>query len=262
MAQQIIDLAQEFVLTPLVGDQCAHTLTDHVLALNPDILKHTCFSLLVSKALGVGIIAGSSFVKVPQIAKIFNSGSAKGISLSSYVLETLALVITLAYNIRKENPFSTYGEVAFVSVQNFIILAMLMTYTKSYTSLVLVSVFFLAASYTLLSDILPSNILMSLQWVSIVVSTLAKVPQIYSNAVNKSTGALSAVTVFLQFIGAAARIFTTLREVADPVILTSFLVATGLNGVLFGQVVFLGSGAAKAGKAGKSKKSKKVKKSE
>ncbi|KAJ3288994.1 hypothetical protein HDU79_004412 [Rhizoclosmatium sp. JEL0117] len=244
MAEQL-----SILLSPLVGDECASTLVTLALALNPELIKDKCFSLFISKGLGLGIIAGSSFVKVPQILKIHNSGSARGISLSSYVLETLALVITLGYNIRKENPFSTYGEVAFVSIQNFIILLMLTSYSKSYTALVLITLFFAASSYALFSDILPEEVLVYLTYASIAASTASKLPQIYTNFVNGNTGALSAITVFLQFIGAAARIFTTLREVKDQVILISFLVATVLNGILFAQVVFTGGAKKEAGAA-------------
>ncbi|KAI9330188.1 hypothetical protein BDR26DRAFT_712000 [Obelidium mucronatum] len=247
------------LLEPLVGDQCSTKIVDQLFALNPELIKDKCFSLLISKGLGLGIIAGSAGVKVPQILKIVKSGNAKGISLISYVLETLALVITLSYNVRKENPFSTYGEVAFVSIQNFIILLMLTTYSKSYISLFAISTLFTAAAYALLSDILPSEILLSLQWVSILTSTASKLPQIYTNLVNGNTGQLSAITVGLQFIGAAARIFTTLREVQDQVILVSFLVATALNGVLFAQVLLTGGGGA-AGATGSKKASKAGKK--
>ncbi|ORY48879.1 mannose-P-dolichol utilization defect 1 protein [Rhizoclosmatium globosum] len=244
MAEQL-----SILLSPLVGDECASTLVTLALALNPELIKDKCFSLFISKGLGLGIIAGSSFVKVPQILKIHNSGSARGISLSSYVLETLALVITLGYNIRKENPFSPF---AFVSIQNFIILLMLTSYSKSYTALVLITLFFAVSSYALFSDILPEEVLVYLTYA-------VQAPQIYTNFVNGNTGALSAITVFLQFIGAAARIFTTLREVKDQVILISFLVATTLNGILFAQVVFTG-GAKKETGAAKAVGSKETKK--
>ena len=106
----VIEIVRENLLAPLVGDQCAGSLIDDVLKFSPAVLQSSCFSLLVSKVLVLGIIVGGSIVKLPQIIKILNAGSTKGISLVSYIFETLALLIFVSYNFRKENPFSTYGE--------------------------------------------------------------------------------------------------------------------------------------------------------
>lgn len=59
--------------------------------------------------------------QIPQILKVLRSGSARGLSLASYLLDTAGLLITVAYNARQHYPFSTYGENAFLSVQNVII---------------------------------------------------------------------------------------------------------------------------------------------
>lgn len=100
---QIVSAA-EFLLQPLVGPTCTQAL------ISLDLENLPCLKLFVSKALGLGIIGGSSILKVPQIVKIVQRASAQGISLASYLLETLAFLIVLAYNYRQENPFSTYGE--------------------------------------------------------------------------------------------------------------------------------------------------------
>ncbi|KAJ3228627.1 hypothetical protein HDU78_009661 [Chytriomyces hyalinus] len=254
IAQVYAGVLDTFLVAPLVGPQCSKRIVTGVFTLDAGVVRDSCFSLLVSKGLGLGIVVGGSIVKVPQILKIFNSGSARGISLVSYVLETLAYVITLSYNLRRDNPFSTYGEVAFITLQNVIILLMLTFYSKKYVSLVGVTAFFAAATYALNSDLLPDSLLVSLQWAAIVISTVSKLPQIYTNFANGDTGALSAITVALQFVGSAARIFTTLREVKDQVILVSFIMATALNGILFGQVLLLGGGKGAAKKKGSAAK--------
>ncbi len=74
--------------------------------------------LAVSKALGLGIVVFGSIMKVPQILKIVQNKSARGISLSMYVLEVLAYTISLAYAYRRRIPFSTYGENASLTVQS------------------------------------------------------------------------------------------------------------------------------------------------
>lgn len=57
-------------------------------------------------------------MKVPQILKIVRGRSARGLSLASYLLDSASLGITVAYNVRLEFPWSTYGENCFLLVQN------------------------------------------------------------------------------------------------------------------------------------------------
>jgi mannose-P-dolichol utilization defect protein 1 len=75
--------------------------------------------------LGVGIIAGGAVVKVPQILTVLSAKSARGLSLSSYLLDTAATAITVAYNVRNGFPLSTYGEMVFLLAQNVSSLSLL-----------------------------------------------------------------------------------------------------------------------------------------
>lgn len=53
-----------------------------------------------------------------------------------------------------------------------------------------------------------------------------------------NTGVLSAITAFLNLGGTAARVFTTLQEVDDQLILAGFVSAVALNFVLAAQIVW------------------------
>ncbi len=77
-----------------------------------------CVKLLASKLLGYLIILGAVFFKIPQILAIIKNKSVAGLSLSMFGLELVGFFITLAYNIRQNNPFSTYGETIFVILQS------------------------------------------------------------------------------------------------------------------------------------------------
>jgi mannose-P-dolichol utilization defect protein 1 len=52
---------------------------------NFDLSDTECVKYSISKGLGLGIVVGGSIVKLPQIGKIINSKSARGLSLSAYV---------------------------------------------------------------------------------------------------------------------------------------------------------------------------------
>lgn len=77
--------------------------------------------MFISRGLGVGIIAGATCVKLPQILKILKSGSAEGISFVATLLELLAVTANGAYSFSKGFPFSSYGEAVTLSLQTSLI---------------------------------------------------------------------------------------------------------------------------------------------
>ena len=86
-----------------------------------------CLKMLLSRGLGLAIIAGATCVKLPQILKIVNSGSATGISFLATLLELLAVTANGAYSFSKGLPFSSYGEAVTLSLQtSFIALLVLL----------------------------------------------------------------------------------------------------------------------------------------
>src|SRR5689334_17030798 len=80
------------LITSVIGPKCFESLV-----LNVNYNDKECTSLALSKMLGLGIVAASSVVKVPQIVKLVSSQSAEGVSFLSYLLETTAYLVTLAY---------------------------------------------------------------------------------------------------------------------------------------------------------------------
>ncbi|KAF9977581.1 hypothetical protein BGZ73_005564 [Actinomortierella ambigua] len=248
--------------TYIIGDKCYSSLIE-----NLDYHDMDCIKYAISKGLGLGIVLGGAIVKVPQIIKIVAARSAEGVSFSSYVLETLASVISLAYNIRQGNPLTTYGETFFVTIQNLIILALMMVYSRRQLTgfMVISSFLFLGkllaqtSTVTQLDGTVVSSTLVSagalavLQAATIPINLASKVPQIVENYRNGSTGQLSAFTVFNYFAGSLARVYTTVTEVDDIIILSGFMLSTLFNCILALQMALYWN-AAPPTKAGKDKK--------
>jgi mannose-P-dolichol utilization defect 1 len=210
-----------------------------VLVENLDVLEPQCLKLGISKALGLGIVVAGSMVKLPQLIKLITAKSGAGLSISAYILETIGYIITLAYNVRLKFPYSTYGELPFIAVLNLIILTLVLHYAKKDIYALGGIALALAFSYALFTPRLVSyGDLQLLQGLSIPLSLTSKVPQIYTNYRNSSTGQLAAVTIFNYLLGSLARLFTTLTEVNDPYIFWGFALAAGLNAVLAGQMVY------------------------
>ncbi|KAF8965680.1 hypothetical protein BGZ46_000553 [Entomortierella lignicola] len=252
-----------FLKTPavaIIGDKCYSSLIEDF-----NYQDVPCIKYAISKGLGLGIVAGGAIVKVPQIIKIVQAHSAQGLSLLSYLLETLACVIGLAYNVRLNHPLSTYGETFFVTIQNLIILGLMLHYSgKNTSAIVILSSFlflgnvlgrttqFIQADGTVVTTAFVSQgALAVLQASTIPINLISKVPQIVENHKNKSTGQLSAFTVFNYFAGSLARVYTTLTEVDDIIILSGFLLSTLFNCVLALQMALYWNNTAASVKDGK-----------
>ncbi|KAL3443486.1 hypothetical protein BJX65DRAFT_285211 [Aspergillus insuetus] len=220
----------------LVGSSCHNTLVvDLDLAQDPE-----CTSLAISKALGIGIVGASGIVKVPQILKLIRSRSSAGVSFVSYALETASLLITLSYGVRNQFPFSTYGESAFIAAQDVLVGVLVLTYAgRSAAAAAFVAV--VAASiYTLLVDttLIDGQTMAYLQAGAGALGVASKVPQILTIWQEGGTGQLSAFAVFNYLAGSLSRIFTTLQEVDDKLILYGFLAGFSLNLVLAAQMLY------------------------
>ena len=178
----------------LLGDKCYTTLLHDV-----NLADTACLKLGISKGLGVGIIATASIVKVPQILKLLNSKSAEGVSFLSYLLETSAYIISLAYNFRKGFAFSTYGETALILVQNVIIAVLVLNYSgQKSAAAVFVAGLAVAATALFRSDVLDLNALSVLQAGAGLLGIASKLPQILTVYQQGTTGQLSAFAVSLE----------------------------------------------------------------
>lgn len=192
--------------TQLLGDSCYRSLVH-----NLTISDTVCLKLAISKALGVGIIAASSVVKIPQLLKLLNSQSASGISFLAYLLETTSYLISLVYNIRNQFPFSTYGEVALIAIQNVAISVLVLQYSGKGAAAAVLVAGLAAAGYALYNDSVTS--MAALQYLQAGAGALgvaSKLPQIVTIFQEGGTGQLSAFAV-------RCPIHTYLAILSDPI---------------------------------------------
>ncbi|KAF6740890.1 hypothetical protein DFP72DRAFT_1129236 [Ephemerocybe angulata] len=218
----------------IVGEKCYTSLVE-----NLNIGDVPCLKFALSKGLGVGIVVGGSVVKVPQILLIIGGSSTRGLSLPSYVLETLSYAIALAYSVWNGFPFSTYGENLFLALQNTIITFLIILYSpipNKLKSSRLLTTAVAAVDTTYALSVVSNDTLAQLQLATLPLSLTSKFPQIRQNARAQSTGQLSTFAVVSQVLGCLARVFTTAQEVGDPLVQAGFLLALALNAVLAAQM--------------------------
>lgn len=177
----------------LIGDKCYSSLV-----LDIDVADEGCLKLAVSKALGVGIVAASSVVKVPQIVNLARSRSASGVSFLSYLLETSSYLISLAYNVRNGFPFSTYGETALILGQNVVITVLVLNYSgRAGFAALFVAALAGAVGALFTEDLLDAKTMGLLQAGAGTLGVASKLPQILAIWQEGGTGQLSAFTVSL-----------------------------------------------------------------
>ncbi|XP_038624592.1 mannose-P-dolichol utilization defect 1 protein [Tachyglossus aculeatus] len=221
--------------------------------LNWDLLHVPCLKILLSKSLGLAIVAGSLLVKLPQVFKILGAKSAEGLSFKSVLLELVALTGTMAYSVIHGFPFSAWGEALFLMVQTVLICFLILHYRRQSLRGTIFLVTYALAVALLLSPVMPPAMITCLQACNMPTVVVGKLLQASTNYRNGHTGQLSAVTVFLLFGGSLARIFTSIQETSDPLMALTFVVASLCNGLIAGQVLYYW----KAGPPQKRKKKKK-----
>jgi mannose-P-dolichol utilization defect 1 len=190
----------------LLGSTCYKTL---ILDIDP-FSSPDCVKLAVSKALGIGIVGASSIVKVPQLLKLINSQSSAGVSFLSYLLETSSYLITLAYNARQGNPFSTYGESALIAVQNVVIAALVLHYSKQDAGAAVFIAGLGAAVYAMFNEgLVDAGTMTMLQAAAGGLGVASKVPQILTIWREGGTGQLSAFAVSRYHTSILLRVYDT-----------------------------------------------------
>lgn len=227
-----MEVAEEF-LTKLIGKKCVDSyLIDH------NLLDVDCFKILLSKGLGIGIIAGSLLVKVPQIVKIYSNKSAEGINLFSVLLDLFAITCHMSYSFVSGFPFSAWGDGTFLAIQTATIAALILFYGGSVVKSVLFVIAYLSACFVLMGGLTPVQYLWSMQALNIPILIVGKLSQAYTNYKNKSTGQLSAATCFMLFAGSLARIFTSVQETGDTMMISTYVASTAVNGVIVAQLLY------------------------
>ncbi|KYK67481.1 PQ loop repeat-containing protein [Toxoplasma gondii TgCatPRC2] len=259
----------------LVNPRCTETL----LAPFQDF---QCAKQVVSACLSIGILVGGSLVKLPQLVKILRAQSVAGLAEMSVFVEAISASIFVAYNVLERHPFTTWGEMLFVSLQNLCTLllfwrfrsardgrhsieeeksgqataastdAPFATFTLFQRVLCALAVLLLGASvacgYLVFGrDSLFSRLLATgLGLAPFPLLFCSRLPQIKQNWTQKHTGQLSAVTAGLMLCGNLARLFTSMVSLSDQFVVLSCTLATILNAIPLFQIYLYRDNTAKA----------------
>ncbi|OHT02644.1 Mannose-P-dolichol utilization defect 1 protein 2 [Tritrichomonas foetus] len=218
--------------TPFVSQKCCRAIL-----VDWDFKNSECISLFISKAIGYGLIAFSSILKLPQLFVIIRHKSGQGLSVTSLFMEIVANVLAYCYHRQKGFPISTFGETLLIMIQNVLIAFFVTHYSPTYNIyswnlfILLDSCLIFAVERGVVSD----NLMAMLWTICLPLSIAYKIPQILHTYKAKCKGELSTLSCFLTLMGSCGRVFTTLREVHDWSVLLMYLLNVLLNGTIWVQ---------------------------
>ncbi|XP_077401264.1 mannose-P-dolichol utilization defect 1 protein-like isoform X1 [Vanacampus margaritifer] len=197
-----------------------------------------CLKILLSKCLGTIIILGSMLVKLPQIMKLLGAKNAEGVSFLSLLGELLAITGSLAYSVARSFPFSAWGEALFVMLQTVTVGFLIQHYGGRTRRGVLFVLLYIGVLSVLLSPLAPASVLTAMQASNMPAIIVSRVIQAATNFRNGHTGQLSALTVIILFAGSLARIFTSVQETGDILLVVTYVVSVACNGLIVAQVLY------------------------
>ncbi|KAK3231325.1 hypothetical protein Dsin_003206 [Dipteronia sinensis] len=197
-----------------------------------------CLLPLISKVLGYCIVAASTTVKLPQILKILKHGSVRGLSMVAFEMEVVGYTIALAYCLHKGLPFSAYGELAFLLIQGIILVAIIYHYSQPVGTLTWIrALLYCAIAPTILAGQMDPMLFEALYASQHAIFFCARVPQIWANFKNKSTGELSFLTCFMNSAGSIVRVFTSIQEKAPSSVILGSVIGIITNGTILSQII-------------------------
>jgi len=203
--------------------------------IDKDFADVDCGKAVLSKALGFAIIAGSFLVKIPQILKILSNKSAEGINIFSVLLDLTAITFNMSYSFVSKFPFSSWGDNTSLAAQTAIIAILVYYYGGSTVKAFLFTVVYGGLCYALMSGLTPLEYLWTAQCCNIPILLTGKLSQAYTNHKNKSTGQLSAATCFMLLAGSLARVFTSIQETGDNLVILLYGISSFANAVIVAQ---------------------------
>lgn len=204
-----------------------------------------CLQYMASKALGYAIIFFSFILKVPQIRNMIKLKTDKGLSYVSTYSEILTFLFSALYSYHNGNPFSTYGENVIVLIQTLIVLFLSWSYSEVKGSYFLRFLFLVSlisfATMAVLDIVIPPRAWMAIGSSTIFLVSISRFSQITYSFRTKYTGSLSAFTFLLNIGGGLARVFTTITETKDPLLIMTYSYSIFLNSIVLIQIFMYGS---------------------
>ncbi len=203
-------------------------------------------ALTVSRVLSYSVVAVCSVMKFPQIYTILSAKSATGISLRASWLEISSFLIGFFYGYTNNFNISTYGEAGLLALQAAPLIVLIMQYQRKWNLeniiYIIITAIFVYAS---LAGVVPQYVFRILLSATIVTGSLGTSVQISNIYQLKSRGDVSVITWGLATYGCLVRVFSSVVEVGDYLIILNYIVALFLCSTVLCMCFYYGKGGKK-----------------
>lgn len=151
----------------------------------------------------------------------------------------MAITFHMSYSFVSGFPFSAWGDGTFLAIQTAAIAALVFYYGhRSPARAVMFTVLYALLVYILMGGLTTAKFLWTAQGFNVPILLTGKLSQALTNYKNGSTGQLSAATCFMLFFGSLARIFTSVQETGDSMMILTYCVSTFANAVIVTQLLY------------------------
>ncbi|XP_067295177.1 mannose-P-dolichol utilization defect 1a [Pseudorasbora parva] len=230
--QETMTPLKEFLLTYFMPEKCYDYFFIYF-----NFMHVPCLKIILSKTVGIWVLMGIVIAPLPQIWKVFWSGSSNGLCLTSIFLELLAISTHAAFCYTQSFPIGAWGESLFALIQ----IAVLALLIQHYRGKTIKGVYFLALycgfMFLLASPLTPVSVVWTLHEWNVLLVIAGRFFQAGSNFKYGHTGQLSALSVFLVFLGSLGRIFSSLQDTGLSLSSQMHALACCGSGVMLAQIL-------------------------
>ncbi|NWI88036.1 PQLC3 protein, partial [Pitta sordida] len=165
-------------------------------------------------------------IKLPQLAAVVVSRSARGLSVGSLLLELTGFLVFLRYQMYYGYPLQTYLEYPIIIAQDVLLLLYILRFSGKMRLALFYTVLFWGSWYMLTLHKWIIDLAMNL---CTFISAASKLVQLRCLWQTRDSGQVSALTWSMSAYTCATRIFTTVMTTNDLAVLIRFIIMLILN---------------------------------
>lgn len=181
----------------------------------------------------VAIIVGACLNKVPIMWNMWKARSAEGVSRAGLYTESLVYANAAAYGFLEQHPFTAYGENVSLFLQNFMLIVLVWSFSRP-SSWEMIGLSLNAVVYVVVvATFLPEEYRYVLQVSNSAIMLYSRTIQSLETHALGHTGTQSSITNTLNLVGGLFRIYTTINETDDTVVLVGYVLSVALNTAIF-----------------------------
>ncbi|CAL8100776.1 unnamed protein product [Orchesella dallaii] len=187
----------------------------------------------------VSTISLCMICKLPQIRAILASGSVKGLSVQSVMVELLGYTIVLGYNVVQGYPLASFMEYVFLVVQDIILLLVIFRCIGKLDTLKLGMVgMYIALFYGFTQGVPHPKTLPFLMRFATPCSASSKILQLRAIWETKNSQTVSVTTWFISAYTCVSRIITNTLLTGDMPLLVNYFIGLVLNISIIGSALY------------------------